>query len=468
MPTTLPLRAILSTTALAALSLAALPAHAACTDDGTAVTCTGPGNAAISDATDGKSFAIDPGAAIGPLAGIALTLSGDDQSVLNEGLIESLDDEAVRTTGARLTFDNAGQIRATDDRGIRLRDDADDAKIVNRAGATILTRKQAIRADSGDLLENLRVENAGTITSTEGRAIQSRGPGTTVINTGTIEGGEEVIEARTDFTLENFGTIKIGDLTIKDEDGVQFSSGRVDNYGLIQSSGDGIDADEGIIVNHAGGVIRVVPAPDDPGGDGIDADEELQDPVGGDRPAGLLTVENAGLIEGGKAIGVDEDRIAAINVVNSGTLRGTTGVAIGFNGGMEASALEIFDGSMIFGDVLLTDNDDTVTIGALSSGQFTDTFFDGRGGDDTVLFDGYALADVTRFVASGDTARLTLATLGGKVTGEFRNFEFWNLGDTVYSTAALSAVAPVPLPAGLPLLGAGLAGLWALRGRRAA
>jgi hypothetical protein len=189
--------------------------------------------------------------------------------------------------------------------------------------------------------------------------------------------------------------------------------------------------------------------------------------VNGDGPAGLLTVVNAGYIEGANAIGVAEDRTAAINVVNSGTLRGTTGVAIGFNGAMEASALEIFDGSMIFGDVLLTDSDDTVTIGALSSGQFTDTFFDARGGTDTLVLADYMLSDVQKFVASGSSAMLTLATLGGSVSGEFRNFEFWTVGSTTYSTDALSAVAPIPLPAGLPLLGAGLVGLWALR-RRAA
>ena len=469
MTKTMPLRAILSTSALAAMSFAALPAHAACVDGGATLTCTGTGNAAITDATEDKSFTIEPDAAVGPLSGIAMTLSGDDQSVLNQGLIESLDDEAVRTTGARLTFDNAGEIRATDDRGIRLQAGADDATIINRAGATILTKDQAIRADSGDVLENLRVENDGTITSTDGRAIQSRGPGTTVINTGIIEGGEEVIEARTDFTLENRGTIKIGDPAIADEDGVQFASGRVDNFGLIQGSDDGIDVDEGTIVNHAGGEIRVVPAPLQPGGNGIDADEETQDPVNGDRPAGLLTIENAGLIEGPKAIAVDDDRTAAVNVINSGTLRGISGVAMDLAPAMDASALEIFDGSMIFGDVLLTDSDDTVTIGALTSGQMVDTFFEGHGGDDTVFLDSYDLTDIVAFGVNGTEASLTLATLAGDVTGEFFNFETWNVGGTRYTTSGLAAaVAPIPLPAGLPLLGAGLAGLWALRRHRAA
>lgn len=465
MPKTLPLRAILSTTTLVALTLAALPAHAACVDDGTTVTCTGPDNAAISDDTNGKSFVIEPGAAIGPLNGRAMTLTGDDQTVLNDGLIKSDDDEAIRVTGAGVKIDNAGTISALDDRAIRLQADADNATIINRAGATIESKDQTIRADNDDLLENLRVENHGTIDSTEGRAIQSRGPGTTVINYGNLFGGEEVVEARTDFTLENYGTIRLRD-GVGDEDGVQFASGRVDNWGLIQGSDDGVDLDEGTVINHATGIIRVVPAGGEPGGSGIDVDEVLQAP-GGDVAPGAVFIENAGLIEAPKAIGVDEVRTAGVFVKNSGTLRGYDGVAIEFNPGMEATTLELFDHSMIFGSVLLTDGDDTVTISALTSGLFTDAFFDGRGGDDTVVFDGYDLSDITRFVVSGDSAKLTLATLSGNVTGEFRNFEFWTVGGATLSTAELSAVAPVPLPASALLLGAGLVGLRALR-RRAA
>jgi hypothetical protein len=469
MPKTLPLRAILSTTAIATLSLAALPAQAACTDDGFFLECTGPGNAAIDDSTDGKTFFVDVGAAIGPVPGVALTLGGDTQILINDGLVQSDDNEAIISTGADLLVLNSGEIKAPSDRAIRLFAGADGTTIFNFEGATISSDDIAIEAENDDNVADVFIENDGLIESTGGRAIQSRGPGTSVFNseTGMIIGAEEVIEARTDFTLENYGTIMIGDPTVDDEDGVQFASGRVDNYGLIKGSDDGIDVDEGIIVNHAGGIIQTRPPVGEPGGNGIDADDELQDPVNGDGPAGLLTVVNAGYIEGANAIGVAEDRTAAINVVNSGTLRGTTGVAIGFNGAMEASALEIFDGSMIFGDVLLTDSDDTVTIGVLSSGQFTDTFFDARGGTDTLVLADYMLSDVQKFVASGSSAMLTLATLGGSVTGEFRNFEFWTVGSTTYSTDALSAVAPIPLPAGLPLLGAALVGLWALR-RRAA
>lgn len=451
---------ILSTTALSALLLSGVAASAS------TITVSLPNSSAVSTATDGETVVVQSGAGIGPLNGVALSLSGNNQTVENNGLIQSDDDEALNVTGAGVFIDNLGTIAAPDDRAIHLQNDADDATIFNGAGAKITSKDQAIRGDNGDNIENLTVENFGTIESTEGRAIQSRGPGTSVLNFGTITGGEEVIEARIDFTLENRGTIIIKD-GVADEDGVQFSSGRVDNYGLIQGSDDGIDVDEGTIVNHLGGVIRVVPAPGEPGGNGIDADEETQDPINGDRPASVLAITNAGLIEGPRAIGVDAARTAAINIVNSGTLRGTSGVAVEFAPAMDASSFEIFGNSEIFGDVLLTDSDDSLTIGALTSGQLTDSFFDGLGGDDTVFLTNYTLSDILSFALTGTDAQLTLATLGGEVSGEFRNFEFWSVGGTSYTTTALaSAVAPVPVPASLPLLMAGLGGLWALRRRK--
>ncbi len=462
----------LPATTLVALSFGATLAQADCIPGTDALgaptlTCTGPDNAALTEGTDGTSILIAPDGVISPLSGRALTLMGDDQSVLNEGLIESLDDEAVRTSGARLTIDNAGTIRATEDRGIRLQAGADDATVINRAGALILSRDQTIRADNDDNIANLRVENAGTIQSTDGRAIQARGPGTTVINTGNLFGGEEVIEARTDFRLENFGTIRIND-GVEDEDGVQFASGRVDNHGLIQGSDDGIDVDEGIIVNHAGGVIRVVPPAGAPGGNGIDADEVLQAP-GGDLPAGLLTIVNAGLIEGPKAIGVDENRTAAIDVINSGTLRGYSGVAMGFAPGMTDSSLTLTGASRISGDVLFGGGDDRLTLGALTGGTFLDGIVDGGAGDNTVDLAGYKLWQIKGFDLAQDQVRLTLSLAEGLFRTTVRNFDTWVVDGRSYATTDLAQVAPIPLPAALPLLLTALAGLGlAARRRRVA
>ena len=97
---------------------------------------------------------------------------------------------------------NTGTIRGGD-RGIVLEDGADNFTLNNLSTGEILARRQAVRLDDDFALTGTTITNDGLIQSTDGRAIQSRGPGTTVVNTGTLRGGEEVVEAREDFTLEN-------------------------------------------------------------------------------------------------------------------------------------------------------------------------------------------------------------------------------------------------------------------------
>ena len=93
---------------------------------------------------------------------------------------------------------------------------------------------------------------------------------------------------------------------------------------------------------------------------------------------------------------------------------------------------------------------------------------DGTLGDNTALFAGFSLADLFQFDVAGDLVSLILDNGSRKVSGTFRNFAFWDLGGTAYTTADLTAATtPVPLPAGLPLLLAGLGGLALLRRRRA-
>ena len=118
----------------------------------------------------------------------------------------------MRGKGANLTVDNAGTIRGGD-RGIRLQDAADGFTLNNLATGEILRAPNRPCGSTAATLENAMITNAGLIESTEGRAIQSRGPGTTIINTGTLRGGEEVVEAREGFSLVNNGTIAINGLS---------------------------------------------------------------------------------------------------------------------------------------------------------------------------------------------------------------------------------------------------------------
>jgi hypothetical protein len=190
--------------------------------------------------------------------------------------------------------------------------------------------------------------------------------------------------------------------------------------------------------------------------------------------AGVFERHGGEGVEAGVLISGAAGRTGGIEVHNSGTLEGTDTAAIDFALSMAGSLVKLSGGSTVIGSVLMTDNDDVVKIEALTSGvllsNITDSMiavFDGRGGNDTVHLGAYTLADILSFAVSGNAAVLSLATAAGSVTGTFVNFEFWKVGGTTYTTAELAALAPIPVPAGLPLLGAGLGALWVLRRRRA-
>ncbi|WP_438957895.1 hypothetical protein [Porticoccus sp.] len=395
--------------------------------------------------------------------GRPVQLGGSDQSVDNQGLIESGDDDAIRGTGANLTVDNSGTIRGGD-RGVRLQDDADNFTLINRESGEIFARRQAVRLDNGDELENANITNYGLIESTEGRAIQSRGSGGTVINHGTLRGGEEVVEAREDFTIENRGTIAIrglewdatnrswsidGSIATDDEDGVQFASGTADNHGVIVSTGSASDSMDG--------------------GSGIDVDTLFEPTQGDVRLAGPLTIINEGYIEGVRAIGTDEASTSEITIENSGTLRGRSGTAIQLAPEQGDSSLLVSGDSKIFGDVIFGAGDDLLTVEGLTSGLLINGIFDGGAGNNSVFLNDYLLSDILSFKITDDLISLSLAILNNEVlSGQFINFATWTFSsDGPFSTEELASrfATPVPTPAILPLFLLGLAGIWASRAR---
>jgi hypothetical protein len=254
----------------------------------------------------------------------------------------------------------------------------------------------------------------------------------------------------------------------------------VKNWGLIQGSDDGIDVDEGTITNYAGGQIISKPSATDVAraGNAIDADDVLQDPAiapASQAQAGLLRIVNEGLIKGPRAISADANRQGRIEVENSGTLEGVDTAAVDFALGMKSSMVKLSGASRVLGSVLMTNGTDTLEIESLTSGILIENItegmiavFDGRAGDDHVDLSSYSLSDIVSLGIDGNAAFLSLLTTGGLVHGTFLNFEFWKVGKATYSTAELAELRPVPVPAGLPFLGAGLAGLWFMRRRRAA
>ncbi len=457
------------------------------TSDSPTLLCNAADNNNIDDNRDNLAITIENGAQLVDNNDRPIQLEGANQSIHNRGLVESGSDDAIRGKGVNLSIDNSGTIRGGD-RGIRLQDDADNFTLINRETGHISAENQAVRLDNDAELENAHITNYGLIESANGRAIQSRGPGTTVINYGTLRGNEEVIEAREGTTLENHGTIALNGLSwnsttktwtnsgaTDDEDGVQFASGTADNYGVILGSDDGIDIDEGTVHNHATGVIVSSGTAADSlvGGNGIDIDSLFEPTIGSVRPAGDLTIINEGYIEGVNAIGADVASTSNVVVTNSGTLVGRSGTAIAFAPNQGDSKLILTGNSNVMGDVLFGSGDDMVVFDGLtkSSGLLSTGIFDGSDGNNSILFKDFSLADIFSFEIANALVYLSLGENSGELlSGTFANFSSWTFGtegtfSSKYLASQFSNPSPVPLPAALPLFAFGLMSLLAGRTR---
>lgn len=412
-------------------------------------------------------------------------VNANEVTISNAGLIENTDTRnntnAIEVNGNNLTVTNSGTI-TSGDRAIHIDDSELDGpiahglRVINEAEGVISSRRQTIRSYWA---EDVVIENHGVIESQNGRALQLRGNGVSVINHGRMSGSEEVIEARLGFTLENHGEIVLNP-AIADDDGVQFSSGEAHNWGLIQGTDDGIDIDEGLIHNHAGGRIISIPATDIPAGyrdhGGIDADDLLDDPTvapANQVQAGALYIVNEGLIQGPRAITAGENRTGAIHVKNSGQLIGThDGIAIDLPDGIEEASLFVWGSSQITGDVIFGNGTNLMTFGDLDADAWIDGTIIGGTGTDTTVFESqyYSLADLSFSIFGTDGIQVTFGLPEGSIfSASFTGFDFWEIGGQSYTTAEIAAfaVAPVPLPAGVLLLGSGLVAFGVLRRRRA-
>ncbi|TGD63033.1 VPLPA-CTERM sorting domain-containing protein [Tabrizicola sp. WMC-M-20] len=466
----------LSTTALAttALVLLALPqaGFAAPCSFGVdplapTVTCGAPASNPVSSAQDNLAIVVTSTGSVTSTnrSTPPFAISGTDVSIVNNGTIANSDDRnntnAIQATGTGLTIENSGTISSGDRAIHALNGFGGGLVVTNLEGGEITSRRQTIRTEGN--APGSVVTNHGTISSLEGRALQLRGQGTTVTNYGTMIGGEEVIEARDDFSLINHGTIKIRD-GVEDQDGVQFASGTVVNYGLIQGSDDGIDIDEGMITNHATGRIIATGA----GGNGIDIDPVFDNDRDAVRPSGKVTIVNTGYIEGPSAIGADPEATNSVEIHNSGMLVGRDRPAIALAPMQGDSLVSLTGGSQVFGDILFGAGNDVLEIKALGAGFLFDGRADGGAGQNTLRLSDYLLSDIASFSLIDGVVQFALTTVAGKAMGSFINFDTWLLGDGTRYTARDLAdqFAPVPLPAGLPLLLGALGGLALLRRRK--
>lgn len=463
------MKIILGLAATSTIAMLATGAVAAtCTMTPLTTACTQPGSDPVVAAQAGMAVVVTGGITSANRNVAAVSVTAGDVTVTNTGAIAQTDSRnngyAIEVRGADTRIINAeGATISGGDRGIEVLAGTGGLSLTN--AGTISARRQAVRSLEG--FENATVFNSGLIEAQNGRALQLRGNGARVYNYGTLTGGEEVIEGRGDFHLENHGDIYINDPAIVDEDEVQFASGTAINHGLIRGSDDGIDVDEGHIVNMAG--ARIISTGPDNLRDaaGIDVDAEYDDGVSPIRPAGDLLIENAGLIEGPRAVSTSEGSTSRVTILNSGDLVGRSGIAVDFAPTQGDSRVEISGDSRILGQVLFGGGDDVFAFGALTDGALLSGLIDGGEGANTVDFGAFTLASLTGFAVNGDLIDTVLNLGGASLSAQFRNFGFWNLEGRSWTTAELSAqIAPVPLPGGLPLALAGFGGLALLRRRQ--
>ncbi len=468
--------------ALALSAFAAVPAAAQCIQTGTDVTCAADDPDGFASTDDGLTIDILSGVTVENGAGDAFDLDEtDDQTVTNAGSVLSGTDRGIDVDdGDDLTVDNFGEIISLDD-AIR---GGDDVSVFNDAGGLIESvDERGVRADDdltvvneglidalNDAIEGadgLTVVNGvgGEIFSFEQEGIDAGdGADLSVTNEGLIDAGDEGIQAGLRARVVN----TVDGAIFAFDDAIQIQGDAdIENAGFIVSfEEDGIDVDSGTIVNAATGAIVSAGS----GAGGIDVDaipaEDIPDLATLD-----LLIDNEGVIAGETGILVDPANTGAQTVRNAGEIVGFGGNAADLGAGddiVELIAAGLFGGSVLFGA-----GDDVLDLSQAGPGIAggVNAFFDGGGEDnaDLIAFGaGVSLADVLVFDDRDPMrTRLGFAGSSGNVTVSFTDFELFAFGDGVVTAADISAVAPVPLPAGFGLLlaAAGTLGLVSRRRR---
>ena len=418
--------------ALAISALTALPAAAQCVQTGPVVTCAADDLDGFASADDNLDITVEREALV-TNSDDAFDLDGTDtQTVTNNGIIDSTGDRGIDVdNGDGLTVTNDGEIIAKDD-AIR---GGDNVTVVNGFNGVLSSLDQE-GIDAGDDLD--------------------------VTNDGLIDAGDEGIQAGLRAKIANTADGAI----FAFDDAIQIQGDAdIENAGFVLSfEEDGIDVDSGKIVNTSTGTIASAAV----GAGGIDVDAIPADDIPDLATLDLL-IDNEGVIIGETGILVDAANMQAQTIRNAGEIVGFEGIAADLGAGDDIVNLVgagLFGGSVLFGD-----GDDILNLSQVGPGVAGGdvAFFDGGNekNADLIAFGSEVnLSDVQVF-DDRDPARARLAFSGasGNATVHFTGFELFAFGDGVVSAADISAVAPVPAPAGFGLL-LFAAGALGMMGRR--
>ena len=301
------------------------------------------------------------------------------------------------------------------------------------------------------------------------------GEGARVLNHGAVDAGGDAVAGGDGLSVENDGSIlslngagvvggndasldNLEGATIRAaEDAVRLGLGAlVDNDGeIVSEEGDGVVVEGGTILN--AGTIRAL------AGTGV--------VLGAGEPGGETLLDNSGVVGGG-TVGV-EAGAGSQTVFNEGTVIGESGTAIDLGDGSDLVVSVL--GGEIDGATLLGAGDDALLFhidpGQTASASFG--LFDGGAGSDEVQFNNFTF-DALSAEAVESGFLVSLMEGATSLSATLLNFESFIFDDATLSAADLagagptSGPAPIPLPAGLPLLAAALGGLGFLRARRAA
>lgn len=423
------MKRLFMTTALATVGFATT-ASAGCDnlspDSGDTVTCSGTETNELKDGS--KDITVN----LLPDAVIDTTVSGDDAIKLKDNgntvnvaaTAQVIGGDEAIVLGDGGVVENLGTITAAD-KGIVGENEAGEK-------ATGLSVYNGINKDG----DPATIDTTASITAPADEGIES-GDNTLVVNYGVIEGFDDALDVGDNATIFNFGRI-------------ENTATAADVVADPDAAQDAIDIDSGIIFNLGSGEIIST----------TDAAIDF------DAGSAGSTIFNEGTIRGTLAINTDGADMQGQVVINSGVLEGTSGTALMLGAG--ADTLGMIAGGTLIGGADFGEGEDDLILAAgflLTADLAGGALLDGGLGDDLVLFESYNIADVTVQSAVGED--MLLSIMGFDVN--LRSWELFEFADTGPLTAAefkAQALAPVPLPGGLPLMLAGLGGLAVVRTRR--